>query len=205
MRTCWSCGREIIFRYVGGRLTPIHVDGEGWCNGGYSSNQFVAEEKKSFEFKNTCWQTLCPNCQQPVFFIRHNGGSLWVDELGWPWNKHPCMNQQTDPPWYKYFTKSQLGSADEKLFFGVVVEAKWFSKNITRPSRIILAVDGGVQGRIVLSTEATTTAEYLLNKLVIVDISKMKIAISTHDIKPIYELGINPEVIGLTVTWASKK
>ncbi len=27
-----------------------------------------------------------------VFFIRHNGGWLWVDELGWPWPKHGCFD-----------------------------------------------------------------------------------------------------------------
>jgi hypothetical protein len=34
-------------------------------------------------------------CQQQVFFVRHNGGSVWFDELGWPWPKHACFD---DPP-----------------------------------------------------------------------------------------------------------
>jgi hypothetical protein len=32
-----------------------------------------------------------------VFFIRHNGGSVWVDELGWPWPKHACFDKPTEP------------------------------------------------------------------------------------------------------------
>jgi len=43
-----------------------------------------------FAFKdgNFCRPSSCPTCKQRVFFIRHNGGSLWVEELGWPWPKH---------------------------------------------------------------------------------------------------------------------
>jgi len=41
-----------------------------------------------------------------VFFIRHNGGSVWVDPpLGWPWDKHGCM--YPDEP--KARGKSALG------------------------------------------------------------------------------------------------
>jgi hypothetical protein len=39
-----------------------------------------------------CHFTSCPKCGQSVFFIRHNGGSVWVDELGPPWPKHPCFD-----------------------------------------------------------------------------------------------------------------
>jgi hypothetical protein len=32
-----------------------------------------------------------------VFFIRHNGGSVWVNELGWPWPKHACFDKPGEP------------------------------------------------------------------------------------------------------------
>jgi hypothetical protein len=35
--------------------------------------------------------TTCPECGAPVFFVRHNGGSVWFDELGPPWDKHGCF------------------------------------------------------------------------------------------------------------------
>jgi hypothetical protein len=38
-----------------------------------------------------CRSTSCPQCRRPVFFVRHNGGSVWFDELGWPWPIHPCF------------------------------------------------------------------------------------------------------------------
>lgn len=33
----------------------------------------------------------CPKCRKMVFWVRNNGGSVWVDELGWPWPEHPCF------------------------------------------------------------------------------------------------------------------
>lgn len=37
--------------------------------------------------------TLCPKCQSEVFFIKHNGGSIWFDPpLGPPWYKHACFD-----------------------------------------------------------------------------------------------------------------
>lgn len=36
---------------------------------------------------------LCPVCGDSVFFIRpRNGGSLWLNAMGPPWPKHPCMD-----------------------------------------------------------------------------------------------------------------
>ncbi len=41
-----------------------------------------------------CRQTTCRKCGEPVFFVRHNGGSVWFDTLGWPWPKHPCHEEE---------------------------------------------------------------------------------------------------------------
>lgn len=39
-----------------------------------------------------CYSTECPRCSNEVFFIRHNGGSVWIDPpLGPPWYKHSCF------------------------------------------------------------------------------------------------------------------
>ena len=37
-----------------------------------------------------------PICFKPVYFVRHNGGSVWFDELGKPWPKHPCFDVNND-------------------------------------------------------------------------------------------------------------
>jgi len=40
----------------------------------------------------------CPECGEDVFFIRHNGGSVWVDPpLGPPWDKHACFDKPNEP------------------------------------------------------------------------------------------------------------
>lgn len=40
----------------------------------------------------------CPRCDKDVFFIRHNGGSVWVDPpLGPPWDKHGCFDTPSEP------------------------------------------------------------------------------------------------------------
>jgi hypothetical protein len=103
MSVCNCCGGEIIFRYIGGTRTPVHLSGR--CSGEYSTfraNNYTEVEGKSFEInrlyssdyteKDFCQPTKCPKCEQKVFFIRHNGGSVWIDELGYPWTKHPCMD-----------------------------------------------------------------------------------------------------------------
>lgn len=41
--------------------------------------------------KEFCVKTKCPYCEEYVFFVRHNGGSVWFDELGKPWPKHDCF------------------------------------------------------------------------------------------------------------------
>jgi hypothetical protein len=38
--------------------------------------------------------TRCPICGEAVFFVRHNGGSVWFDTLGYPWTKHSCFDMQ---------------------------------------------------------------------------------------------------------------
>jgi hypothetical protein len=46
-----------------------------------------------------CYLTNCPWCGQKVYFIRHNGGSVWINPpLGWPWDPHGCMDQRCTSP-----------------------------------------------------------------------------------------------------------
>lgn len=97
VRICDDCGGEIIFRYMGGRPIPIHLDGGcgGGSGGSYVEEPEVLQERgapRSF-YDDFCRPTTCPICGAEVFFIRHNGGSVWVDELGWPWPKHACFDE----------------------------------------------------------------------------------------------------------------
>jgi ssDNA-binding Zn-finger/Zn-ribbon topoisomerase 1 len=84
-RTCDKCGGEIIFRTGDhGRVIPIHIS--GGCAGDGAGDPVRLDR-----FEKSCWPTSCPICAAPVYFIRHNGGSVWVDDLGSPWDKHACL------------------------------------------------------------------------------------------------------------------
>lgn len=78
MPRCSECGCEISFRRIDGRIVPIG------CSCRRSKAETVVESGRS-------WQTTCPQCHSAVFFVQHNGGSVWFDELGPPWEKHPCF------------------------------------------------------------------------------------------------------------------
>lgn len=82
MSICRYCGQEITFRKIDGRCVPIHLYGR------------LCGDRLSFTHKNikSSVQTRCPKCRQMVFLVRHNGGSVWLDELGWPWPRHGCFN-----------------------------------------------------------------------------------------------------------------
>jgi len=59
---------------MGGIKTPIHLSGH--C----SSPRREADE---------CRKTSC-RCGSVVFFVRYNGGCVWLDDLGHPWPRHEC-------------------------------------------------------------------------------------------------------------------
>jgi DNA-directed RNA polymerase subunit RPC12/RpoP len=84
MSACRKCGQEISFRYIDGILRPLHAYGSP-CG---EALPFTDESlKRSVHIR-------CPRCPQMVYLVRHNGGSVWLDELGWPWPKHGCFDSQ---------------------------------------------------------------------------------------------------------------
>lgn len=99
MPTCKYCGEEIEFRHVGGQIIPIHPNG-GWHCGTWSGEDAGGSgssrlEVREFEESNEGFTrpTNCRECGARVFFVRHNGGSVWFDDLGWPWPKHGCFDK----------------------------------------------------------------------------------------------------------------
>lgn len=72
--------------------------GEGYLGGG---NHFGTSDLFSYRTShrwqngdNFCRPAKCPMCGGKCYFIRHNGGSVWIEKLGWPWPKHPCFENQ---------------------------------------------------------------------------------------------------------------
>lgn len=204
MSICRNCGEEIEFYTENGQRTPRHVNG-GRCSGSGSEYRYASNSMsdRSTSYDDFCSPSSCPECGTDVFFIRHNGGSFWVDELGWPWPKHACMDNTNVPSWYKFIAKNLPIEKNQNYFNGVVIKSKWQPSADKTPSRIILAIDGGNLGRVILATEGTTKADYLFGRFMIVDFEENRVISSSHHIKPILETGINPAVVGLPEGWAT--
>jgi phage FluMu protein Com len=75
--------------------------------GGYRSS---ASSKEGFTA-----EVHCPKCRRLVYFVRHNGGSVWLDELGQPWPKHPCYDQQGSTEGLEEFFKSKRSKICSKI------------------------------------------------------------------------------------------
>lgn len=98
MSTCYQCGQEIEFRYISGRPVPIHPSGGRYCGSWSSPSYPRASSSTSYagewHERDYTRPSTCPECGDDVFFIRHNGGCVWVDPpLGWPWPKHGCFDK----------------------------------------------------------------------------------------------------------------
>lgn len=92
VRTCDLCGEDIIFRWMGGGPVPIHPS--GGCRG-YSSTA-SGREKPAEAFTHP---TTCPYCEAQIFYHTNGyGDSVFFDDLGKPWDKHPCFDTSS-PGW----------------------------------------------------------------------------------------------------------
>ena len=78
---CVFCGSEIRFRVMRGATIPIHQ----------GNHDCVGRKLYRSEHEDICHPTKCPVCDKSVFFLRHNGGCVWLDGLGYPWPKHGCF------------------------------------------------------------------------------------------------------------------
>lgn len=76
----------LIFRRINGRVVPLQVDTIQ-----KDSKVGLIRELKSNK-PSSVGKTNCPICDESVYFLRANGGCLWVEELGYPWEKHSCMS-----------------------------------------------------------------------------------------------------------------
>ncbi|TLM67384.1 MAG: hypothetical protein FDZ69_04630 [Deltaproteobacteria bacterium] len=71
-----------------------HLGGGGGYNAGFEhpTRGWFQEKIYAWDEAEFCAPSKCPICGEDVFFIRHNGGSVWVDDLGWPWPRHGCFD-----------------------------------------------------------------------------------------------------------------
>ena len=179
MATCSRCGNSITFRYVDGRCVPLHLSGGCIDSGDRASFTNYSGYSRSEE--SCCFRTTCPECGDKVFFIRFNGGNVWIDPpLGPPWYKHPCMDQGYIPSGR---TRSSLLSdnpsnhkqIEEGLVLGVVKESEVsFSRQST-----ITCIETEKNDQYVLLVKFN--AGFLTGKLVIFSATKKSIALFADD------------------------
>lgn len=62
-----------------------------------------------------CKPSKCPRCGASVYFVRHNGGNVWLDSLGAPWPKHACFDDDIPS-----IIRHQLVE-EKRTVFGVVM------------------------------------------------------------------------------------
>lgn len=97
VRTCDTCGGDIIFRWMGFGPVPIHLSG-GCSSGssGYTTARpapgrawTIAERTSPLTYRTRCWW-----CKEPVFFHTNGfGDCVLFDDLGWPWPIHSCWEE----------------------------------------------------------------------------------------------------------------
>lgn len=167
MTTCSRCGQPVDFRYIGGRCIPLHPNGGCGGGGGASNVNNFAGYRRSEE--SSCFQTSCPECGESVYFIRYNGGSVWIEPpLGPPWYKHPCMDQSSRHDGRgRTMLVSQASFSGyhhiDGLIIGVVKEAETdFEGKFT----IINIVTGSAENFYII---VKNKAGFLVGKLVIFD------------------------------------
>jgi hypothetical protein len=60
-----------------------------------------------FSGRNFCKKSKCQYCGSDVYFIRHNDGCAFFDELGYPWPKHDCLGMSQNMPQKNFFSKTE--------------------------------------------------------------------------------------------------
>lgn len=83
-QACFTCGKSYEWRTIRDKPVLLRMC---LCRRAPRSNPVEATDWSG----GVCCPTKCPQCRAPVYFVRHNGGSVWFDELGIPWPKHGCM------------------------------------------------------------------------------------------------------------------
>lgn len=137
-RPCDYCGSLGEFITKNGRR--VFICSNPGCRYGRSALAVRGFEGFRRSEDSCCYPTLCPKgCGNRVFFIRHNGGSVWVDPpLGWPWPVHGCFDEGRASR-STIAAKSYLGQRNGAgLRFGVVKET-WGS----RYAGSMVRVEGG--------------------------------------------------------------
>ena len=171
MSYCYKCGEPIsFFRNSSGEVIPVH-QGYG-CAGSKGSGTKIYTNYGNFE-QGGAGKTHCHYCDQEIYFVRHNGGSVWLDSLGHPWPKHLCYYPEDEySPLFKTKTKTDHDINYQNCVFGVVVQTEldWsdLNANLTNIVFRFFDADSQTETAVTLQTKSQS-ASYLTGKICLVD------------------------------------
>ena len=162
MSFCTYCGDAITFRYINGRCIPLHSSGACHPN---LHKTFTDFTKEHHALESVCYLTHCPVCHVAVFFVRHNGGSVWLDgPLGAPWHKHACFNN------YERNSETLMPESSNQLYPLSTMENYGGSAGVIRFARVMedhesteCILETGGEGAYFLDIK--NNAGYLLGRL----------------------------------------
>lgn len=151
--TCDICGGAIVFRYIGGRPTPIHLSGECWAksgsygnsSSGYSpGNNKVDLRLLAIELGYSLLvRVFCKDCGQPIYLLaKPDGGFVILDGLSPAWPIHPCYEPSKNRA---YPFRHVLSTYTSELDIPVPVNVKWM--NSLKEGQIVCATIVKVGGR----------------------------------------------------------
>jgi hypothetical protein len=67
-----------------------------------------------------CKPSVCQVCGARIYYVRHNGGSVFFDALGYPWPKHSCY--EDDFPEEFYYWMKELSKSRNHPHPGLITE-----------------------------------------------------------------------------------
>lgn len=97
----------------------------------------------SLSSDTSCSNATCPKCGKNVYFIRHNGGCVWLDGLGWPWPKHACFQGEVSVHW----------------FADLQANVDTHSGGASNQFRIVLGIVGGIQPDNAMTTRSHASVD----------------------------------------------
>ena len=131
----------------------------GWCRGGWRGGRAISSggrfnrvvavapslpatgTRSTWTCDDFCCPTTCPRCGATVYFVRHNGGSVWFDQLGPPWTKHVCF----DDDFLATRLRNRLAEEEpkrRKALFGVITETVVITPG--KSGRIVIKCSDGI-------------------------------------------------------------
>jgi len=134
--------------------------------------------------------THCPECGEDVYFIRHNGGSVWVDPpLGWPWPKHACFDKPNEPT-HAFSTWSAKSSGLTNPKLGMIVRIS--NESETSEPRIEIRLPDASRVTVVLRW--TPADSDMLGALVIFSKEDSLLLHQTHAEIPFHSFSEKPKM-----------